>query len=129
MNVFDTTELEDTVVEIIRKIGFSKTIYTARPKAVPTQHLDYVVVNVSGSVVDHTTYGTCTVKIDLFAKDANHIKNGKKLSYMYKSLMENFPASSGKYEFTTEPVLLGDVADDFGYHARLINWKTIIKVQ
>lgn len=129
MNVFDTTELEETVVGIIRGIGFTDTIYTARPKAVPTQKADYAVVSVSGSVHDRVTHGTCTVKIDLFAKDANHIKNGKKLSYMYKSLMENFPASSGKYEFTTEPVLLGDVADDFGYHARLINWKTIIKVQ
>lgn len=128
MNVFDTTELEETVKDIVRDLGISKSVYNDRPKSVPDATLDFVVVKVSGRVVDQATYAECVVTIDLFAKDANHIKNGKKLSVMYKKLMEGMPPSSGIYEFTTEPVLLGDAADDYGFHARMINWKTIIKV-
>lgn len=126
INDFDITAIEDEVIEIVRNLKVSSKTYPNRPKATNTAN-DFVVVRAAGGVKDLAAYGECVVYIDLFAKDVEFIKNKKKLSAMYQKLREGFPASSGRLLFDTEWNILGDVPDDFGFHARMIRIKTTIK--
>lgn len=126
INDFDITAIENEVIEIIRGLGIAKKVYANRPKAADPAN-DFVVVGLVNGVDDRSAYGECTVKINLFAKDLDNFKNGKKLSYMYQKLREGFPASSGRLLFDTEWNILGDTPDDFGFHARLIRINTTIK--
>lgn len=128
MNDFDITAIENEVMDIIRSIGVSAKVYPNRPKAAEPAS-DFVVVMVSGSVQDRAALGECTVGVHLFAKDLNKVKNGKKLSFMYGRLLSGMPVESGRYIFDTEPTVLGDTPDDFGYHVRIIQFKTIIKIK
>lgn len=125
-NNFDITAIEDEVIEIVRGLGVSKKVYANRPKAADAS-TDFVVVSTLKGVTDLSAYGVCTIRIDLFAKDIDNFKNRKKLSSMYEKLVKGFPASSGRLLFDTEWNTLGDVPDDFGYHARLIRIQTTIK--
>ena len=88
---------------------------------------DFVVVRTVGGVKDLAAYAECVIYVDLFAKDIEFIKNKKKLSAMYQKLRKGFPASSGRLLFDNEWNILGDTPDDFGFHARLIRVKTIVK--
>ena len=126
INNFDISAIEDEVMEIVRSLNVSKKVYPNRPKSSESV-ADFVVVGVINGVNDLSTYGECTISIDLFAKDIEHIKNKKKLSLMYEKLIDGFPAESGRLLFSTEWNILGDTADDYGYHARLIRIKTIVK--
>lgn len=125
-NDFDITAIENEVIEIVRNLGVSKKVYPNRPKAADTAS-DFVVVGMVNGVDDMSAYGECTVKINLFAKDLDNVKNGKKLSYMYQKLRAGFPASTDRLLFDIEWNILGDTPDDFGFHARLIRINTIIK--
>ena len=125
-NDFDITKIEDEVMGIVRNLGVSQRVYGNRPKAVEPAS-DFVVVSTVNGVSDLAAFGKCTVRIDLFAKDIDHIKNRKKLSAMYQKLRKGFPASSGRLIFDTEWNILGDTPDDFGFHARLIRLQTTIK--
>lgn len=126
INDFDISAIENNVIDIVRDLGVSSKVYPNRPKAAESAS-DFVVINVASGINDLAAYGECTVRIDLFAKDINGIKNRNKLSSMYQKLIKGFPASSGRLLFETEFNTLGDTPDDFGYHARLIRIKTIIK--
>jgi|GEM_PF-6384181 len=129
MNDFDISDIESTMKTLIRDTwGISKTVFNNRPKSATITDNDFVVVKVSGSVQDIAAYGSCTVTIDLFAKDVSNLKNGKKLSVMYKKLVDVLPYTNDRYVFEGNPTLLSDVADDYGYHARMIQIKTIIKI-
>lgn len=125
INDFDISTIEDVVIEIVRNLGVSKKIYPNRPKATDSA-TDFVVIGVDG-VDDLSAYGSCTISIDLFAKDIDYVKNRKKLSVMYQKLRKGFPASSGRLLFDTEWNILGDTPDDFGFHARMIRISTTIK--
>lgn len=125
INNFDITAIEDEVRAIVRNLKVSDKVYANRPKAADPSS-DFVVVKVS-DITDMAAYGECIVSIDLFAKDASGFKNGKKLSLMYQKLVNGLPASVGKLIFDTEPNVLGDTPDDYGFHARLIRIKTIVK--
>ncbi len=127
MNDFDITAIEDTVKGLVRTAGVSQNVFTNRPKASSTSANDFVVVSVSGKVDDVAAYGQCKVMIYLFARDVQAFKNGAKLSKMYKAFIDEFPGFAGKYEFDGTPFLLGDVADDFGFHARVIEMVVNIK--
>lgn len=124
-NDYDITMIEDEVMGIVRNLGVTKKVYPNRPKATESA-ADFVVIGVDG-VDDRAAYGECTVSVDLFAKDIDHIKNRKKLSLMYQRLRQGFPASSGRLIFDTEWNILGDTPDDFGFHARMIRINTTIK--
>lgn len=124
-NDLDITMIEDAVISIIRNLGVSQKVYPNRPKAADSTS-DFVVVRVDG-VEDLSAYGTCTVSVDLFAKDIDSIKNRKKLSVMYQKLRSGFPASKDRLIFDTEWNILGDTPDDFGFHARIIRIQTTIK--
>lgn len=125
-NKYDITEIEDEVIKIIKSLDISKKIYPNRPKAADSSS-DFVVVSTLDGVTDMAAYGVCTIKIDLFARDIDNIKNKKKLSSMYQKLADGFPASSGRLLFDSEWNILGDAPDDFGFHARLIRIQTTIK--
>lgn len=125
---YDITTIEDNVRAIVRALGVSDNVFCNRPKALPESVMDFVVVKLSGTVFDVATFARCTVRIDLFAKDVNNIKNGKKLSVMYEKLVAGMPAMSEKILFTTSPNIIADTPDDFGFHARMIQFNnTIIK--
>lgn len=124
-NNFDISEIRRTVMGIIKTLGVSKKIYPNRPKVADTAN-DFVVVEV-GAIDDMSTYGECTVTVSLFAKDIDHVMNDTKLSVMYRKIADGFPASEGRLLFDTEPNVLGDTPDDFGFHARIIRIKTTIK--
>lgn len=125
MNDFDISKIEDEVIGIIRGLGISSKVYPNRPKAAEPAS-DFVVVKVD-DVTDLAAYGECVVSVDLFAKDIDYVKNRKKLSAMYQKFRKGFPASSGRFLFDTEPNVLGDTPDDFGFHARMIRIQTTIK--
>lgn len=127
MNSFDITKIEEDVIKIVKSLKVSDNVFPNRPKS--NIHADdFIIVSVSGGIVDRAGYGTCTISISLFAKDNSFFKNGKKLSLMYRKLIENFPAESGRLLFDTEPNIIGDTPDDYGYHARIIDIPTIIKI-
>lgn len=127
MNNFDITDIETTLKGIVRNAGVSETVYSNRPKATPTPKDDFVVVSVSGRVEDVSAYGQCRVLIYLFARDTQAFKNGMKLSKMYNAFRAGLPGFEGKYEFDQTPSVLGDIADDYGYHARVIELFVNIK--
>ena len=125
---YDITAIEESVRGIVRSLGVSRDVFCNRPKAIPESISDFVVVKVSGTVFDLATYAKCTIRIDLFAKDVNNIKNGKKLSVMYQKLVSGIPSAVDKVFLTTSPNVIGDTPDDFGFHARMLQFNnTIIK--
>lgn len=126
INDFDITEIENEVVAIIRNLGVSKRIYGNRPKEADPAS-DFVVVSTLNGVEDMSAYGQCVIRVNLFAKDIDNIKNGKKLSVMYQKLRSGFPASTRRLLFDTEWNILGDTPDDFGFHVRMIRINTTIK--
>ena len=126
INNFDITAIEDEVIGIIRNLGVSKQVYPNRPKAADPAN-DFVVVGTVNGVTDLSAYGECVIRIELFAKDIDNVKNKKKLSAMYQKLVNGFPAASGRLLFGTEWNILGDTPDNFGFHARLIRIQTTVK--
>lgn len=124
-NNFDISAIRKEVMGIVRTLGVSKKVYPNRPKAAETA-ADFVVVDV-GAVEDLAAYGQCTVELHLFAKDIDFVMNDAKLSAMYGKVAKGFPTSSGRLLFDTEPNVLGDTPDDFGFHVRIIRIRTTIK--
>lgn len=124
-NNFDISAIRKEVMGIVRTLGVSKKVYPNRPKAAETA-ADFVVVDV-GAVEDLAAYGQCTVELQLFAKDIDFVMNDAKLSAMYGKVAKGFPSSSGRLLFDTEPNVLGDTPDDFGFHVRIIRIRTTIK--
>ena len=127
MNDFDITDIETTLKGIVRRSGASETVYSNRPKATPSPKDDFVVVSVVGNVDDVAAYGSCKVFIYLFARDSQAFKNGPKLSKMQTALKSGMPGFEGRYEFDRNYSVLGDVPDDYGYHARVIELLVTIK--
>ncbi|MBR1698483.1 MAG: hypothetical protein IJ714_01695 [Bacteroidales bacterium] len=130
MNDFDITDIETRLKEIVRdELKISSTVFNNRPKSADISGNDFCVVKVNGVVKDRGAYGECDVYLSLFAKDISNQKNGKKLSVMYKKLVAGLPFNDGRYIFDETPNVLGDTADDYGFHARVIQLNTIIKVK
>lgn len=128
-NEFDITDIEAWLADYVRTtLKVSKNVFSDRPKSLDSPCDDFVVAKVTGSIADTAAYGRCSVGFRLFARDISNRKNGKKLSVMYRRLIAGFPAEHGRYIFSGIPVIVGDVADDFGFHARIIQIKTIIKI-
>ena len=125
INNFDISGIRKEVMGIVKTLGVSKKVYPNRPK-VAEPAADFVVVEV-GTVEDMAAYGQCTVELHLFAKDIDFVMNDAKLSVMYGKIAKGFPAASGRLLFDTEPQVLGDTPDDFGFHVRIIRIKTTIK--
>lgn len=123
---YDITTIEENIRAVVRGLSVSSHVYCNRPQAVADSVSDFIVVRVGGSVTDLATYGRCNVYVSLFAKDVNNLKNGKKLSIMYEKLVNGFPTSSGDLLITSHPTVVGDTGDDFGFHARIVQFNNVI---
>ena len=137
-NIFNASDIEEAMKAIVLQSGVTKYVYNNRPKAVAESGKDFVVVMVSGVIEDMKAYGTCQVLVSMFAQDAAGFKNGKKLGILQKGIMDFMPAECSildgdgevvkQFEIETTPMVLGDASDDFGYHARTIQYNILIKV-
>lgn len=126
MNVFDSTDLENAIKRIVVSGGVTSTVFSNRPKG-KEQGADFAVVSVTAGIDDLAAYGDTEIAVDLFARDVNNVKNGAKLSKMYRALLAAMPAEIGRYMISTTPTVLSDVPDDYGYTARIVNFPIIIK--
>lgn len=137
MNTFDISILEQALRKILLDGKVSEKVYGNRPKAVDGPSSDFIVATIAGSIEDQGTYGECLTVISLFALNSTIGKNAAKLSIMQKRLLDCMPTSYevkqgdevvASFEFDNKPTIIGDNGDDFGYHCRIIQFQTIIKV-
>lgn len=127
INDFDITDIEKAFADAIRGLGVSDHVWNNRPKATDDSINDFAVVKVTGGVTDRSAYGQCRVSLYLFARDVREMKNSAKLSYMQKAFTDGIPMRIGKYIADHTPRYVGDTADDFGFHVRIITFSVIIK--
>ena len=113
--------------DAIRDLGVSQHVWNNRPKATDDSINDFAVVKVTGGVSDKYAFGQCRVSLYLFARDVMEMKNAAKLSYMQKVFTEGMPLRIDKYISDHTPRYVGDTADDFGFHVRIISFSVIIK--
>lgn len=126
MTNYDVTDLEQAFISFVKDGGVTDTVYDARPKAT-VQAQDFAVVRMTGRLEDLATYGECEMGVHLFARDLQAMKNGKRLKVMQTALMEAVPAETEDYVIDIHPFILPDVADDYGFHARIITFSVTIK--
>lgn len=125
INDFDITDIEGVFSAAVRELGFPR-VWNNRPKATDDSISDFVVVKVSGGISDGAAYGSCRVLVHLFARDVKEMKNAKKLSVMQKKML-SLPLWIEPLLLDGHPRVIGDTADDFGFHARIMNFKVFIK--
>lgn len=125
INDFDITDIEALFSAAVRDLGFPR-VWNNRPKATDDSISDFVVVKVSGGISDVAAYGSCRVLVHLFARDVREMKNAQKLSVMQKKLLA-LPLWIEPLLLDGHPRVIGDTADDFGFHARIMNFKVYIK--
>lgn len=126
MNNFDTTDIEQAFGQVLEDAGVTSLVFNNRPKA-KVQSADFAVVRVGYDVEDLAAYGVCSVRIALYARDVDNFKNGVKLGIMYDKLLEGMPMETGRYLVDPNPVIAPDLADDYGFHARIVTFKITIK--
>jgi len=128
MNSFNPSDIESAFIAKIATMGISASVYPNRPKSAIIAE-DFVVVSLASSIKDLASYGECSLEVSLFAKDVNNVKNVKKLKFMYDTLVGRMPVFLGKYIIETTPQILADVPDDYGFHARILNFHLTLKIQ
>lgn len=126
LNNFDISDIEKLISDKVRELGVSENVWNNRPKATSDKISDFVVVKVSGGISDKAAYGDCRVLVYLFARDIKEMKNSKRLSVMQQKLRE-LPLWIEPLLINGKPRVIGDTADDFGFHARILNFKVFIK--
>lgn len=126
MNNFDTTDIEQAFGQAMEDAGVTSHIFNNRPKA-KLQTADFAVVRVGYDVTDLAAYGTCSVRIALYARDVDNLKNGVKLGVMYDKLLAGMPMEIGRYLVDPNPIISPDIADDYGFHARIVTFRITIK--
>ena len=124
--MYDVTDLESAFYNFVINGGVTTTVYDARPKAAVPQN-DFAVVRMTGRLEDMATYGETEVGVHLFAKDVQAFKNSAKLKLMQTRLMAAVPAETKDYVIDIHPFVLPDVADDYGFHARIITFSVTVK--
>ena len=131
---YDITLLEDAVVNIIANGAVDTTIYKNRPKSGP-QVQSFVVVEVMENISDRRAMAETSIGVQLFARDVENFKNDKRLSVMYGKVVDCMPpqidviknnAVVASY-LVDEPTILPDAPDNFGFHARIINFPLTLK--
>lgn len=128
-SLYDQSEIEQILINVVKKAKITENIFPGdRPQSIPVRMQDFVVVKVTGNILDNNAYGSTICSIDLYTKDlSGGIKNTKKLSSMYQRLVDGFTASSSNLLFNNVRVI-ADVPDGYGFHIRMINIQTIIKI-
>lgn len=124
----DQSMIEAKLVEIIKGAGISENIFSGqRPETVDEKMNDFVVAKVTGRIYDMQAYGDTVCSIDLYARNIRGLKNGKRLSAMYKKLNNILPLTDD-FLMLGQATSLADASDGFGFTVRMINIKTIIKI-
>lgn len=126
MNDFDITDIETVFADAVRELGVSEHVWTNRPKATDDSISDFAVVKVSGGISDRAAFGSCRVLVYLYARNVLEVKNSKKLSVMYKKLLD-LPLWLDPLLLDGHPRIVGDTPDDFGFHVRIVNFNVTIK--
>lgn len=126
MKFYSVSDLESAFRDFVIDGGVTATVYDARPKAAVPQS-DFAVVRMTGKLEDMATYGETEVGVHLFAKDIQAFKNTEKLDLMHQRLMAAVPAETDDLVIDIHPYVLPDVADDYGFHARIITFSVTIK--
>lgn len=127
MTSYDITSLENAVKAVVKTAGVTTKVYGNRPKnASPSE--TFAVVAFASRVDDLDTYGESTLEVSLFAKDNQSEKNGAKLQWMQNTLLTAMPTEIGKFLIDSNPVILPDASDDFGFHARSIIFDITLKI-
>lgn len=127
LNDFDITDIEKVFADTIRDLGVSEHVWNNRPKATDDSISDFAVVKVTGGISDKYAFGQCRMALYLYARDIKEMKNSKRLSVMQKCFTDGMPLRVGKYIADHTPRYVGDTADDFGFHCRIISFSVIIK--
>ena len=134
MNDFDITDIERLATEAIRGLGISEHVWNNRPKATSDTIGDFVVVKVTGGITDKAAFGQTRLSVHLFARDVKEMKNSAKLSVMQKALESlptwiepTDPAQGHGLLLDGHPRIVGDTPDDFGFHARIITFRLVVK--
>lgn len=127
MNNFNQTKIEETVGALLRGVVSANVFYN-RPASSTKDLSDFVVVKILGAIQDLGTFGEFTLSIQLFAKNASNMKLSKKLGLMQTSLLQTLPAATGDLLIDDNPMISADADDGYGYHFRIINFSTIIKI-
>lgn len=126
MKFYSVSDLESAFRDFVISGGVTTTVYDARPKAAVPQN-DFAVVRMTGKLEDMATYGETEMGVHLFAKDLQAFKNTEKLDLMHERLMAAVPAETEDYVIDIHPFVLPDVADDYGFHARIITFSVTVK--
>lgn len=126
MTNYDVTALESAFMGFVTDGDVTSTVFDARPKAI-TSVQDFAVVRMTGRLEDLATYGECEVGVHLFARDLQARKNSVKLQLMQEKLIAAVPAETDDFYVDLYPFILPDVADDYGFHARIITFSVTIK--
>lgn len=127
LNDFDITDIEKVFADTMRDLGVSEHVWNNRPKATDDSISDFAVVKVTGGISDKYAFGQCRMALYLYARDIKEMKNSKRLSVMQKCFTDGMPLRVGKYIADHTPRYVGDTADDFGFHCRIISFSVIIK--
>lgn len=137
-NHYPTSLLESAVRAILADAGVSQNIYSNRPKAITPTVNDFVVCNLQGNTEDMAAYGESELYVALFVHDAAGYKNGVKLDMMQSKAMGAMPFGLAiyddqshkvaEYEIDDNPSVMGDAADDYDFHARMILFDITTKV-
>lgn len=126
MKFYSVSSIESAFRDFVINGGVTTTVYDARPKAAVPQN-DFAVVRMTGKLEDMATYGETEIGVHLFAKDIQAFKNTDKLDLMHERLMAVVPAETEDYVIDIHPFVLPDVADDYGFHARIITFSVTVK--
>ena len=126
INDFNISDIEKAIADEVRALGVSTHVWNNRPKATADDIDEFVVVKVTGTLTDWAAFGQCRVSVQLFARDIREMKNSVRLDVMQGAL-RSIPLWIDKYLIDGHPTYVGDVADDFGFHARIINFRITIK--
>ena len=125
---YDQSEIEKTLRDMVKQAAVSENIFCGvRPKNTDKKMEDFVVVKVTGGITDMAAYGNTTCSIDLYVRDVGGIKNGAKLSAMFRKIDELIPRQQGKLLLNNMRVI-ADVPDGYGFTVRMINIGTIIQI-
>ena len=134
MKRYDFTYLENAVRDIVINGGVDTVVYKNRPKSGP-QVNSFVVVEASSSVEDKDTFADGHIGIHLFARDIQNMKNDTRLSKMFDALTNCIPAEMEVKDngvviaayIVEQPLIMPDVADNFGFHARILDYPITFK--
>lgn len=128
INVLDITAIEEALCNAVRKAGITEPVYTSRPNATANTADAFIVVHVSGNVVDSHALARCVASVNIFVRDIGGFKNTKKISLMYKTLVRGLALEDGALMFSNTPRIIAETPDSYGYHVRILNIDTTIKV-